>query len=530
MNRMPCALLAATLLVVSSGAASAQDATLLHIKATVVDADGKITAVPRHALLISDEPPTTAPRRILTALDGTANVRLRPGSYTVESDQPVVFYGKAYQWTQHIVIAAGREATLELTAANAEVEIATSTTDAAAPLEIDPSFLQAQWQDSVVALWTPTTHASGFLVDSRGLLVTNQRAVGTATSVEVQLSPTVKVPATVLQADAMRDVAVLWIDPAVLPTTKPVPLGCAQAEKPSVMNGELLFTIAAPLRGSKRMTPATVSRVDARAISSDLRLSSGSSGGPVFATGGVLVGLTSIEESRIIRIDGACDVVAAAEKKMTSAAPPTATHLPIEPSKPFPPDALKEAVKRRAGSLNPYQMSSTDFDIAFMTPVIVYGDQYRSEQQRGREAPVPRPLFDFGRWSDYVADVPPVLLIRVTPKMVERLWTTVGRAAARTQGVALPPIKHVKTGFARMRVLCGETEVTPIHPFTLEMRVSETDAVDEGLYVFDPGAIGPHCGTVKLVLTSEKEPAKADTRVVDPRIVQQIWQDFESYR
>ena len=69
--------------------------------------------------------PRAAPRRIVTALDGTADVRLRPGNYTVESDRPVAFQGKAYQWTQMVDIAAGRDAVLELTADNAEVEPAT---------------------------------------------------------------------------------------------------------------------------------------------------------------------------------------------------------------------------------------------------------------------------------------------------------------------------------------------------------------------------------------------------------------------
>jgi hypothetical protein len=211
-------------------------------------------------------------------------------------------------------------------------------------------------------------------------------------------------------------------------------------------------------------------------------------------------------------------VVAAAEKKMADSAPLAPTHLPVDPVRPFPVDALKDAVQHRAGSLNPYQMSSSDFDVAFITPVLVYGAPSRS------------PLFDFGNWAEYVADVPPVLLVRVTPKMVERFWTTVARGAARTQGMALPPIKHVKSGFSRMRVFCGEAEVPPIHPFTLEQRVSESEAIDEGLYVFDPGALGPHCGAVKLVLYSEKEPAKGDTRVVDPRVIQQIWRDFAPYR
>ena len=176
--------------------------------------------------------PARRPGAIVTALDGTADVRLRPGNYTVESDRPVAFQGKAYQWTQIVDIVAGRDAVLELTADNAEVEAAAAATASAAPLEADPSFLLPQWQDSVVALWTPTTHASGFVVDAKGLIATNQRVIGAATSVEVQLTPAVKVAARVLAADPARDVAILWIDPKVAAAVRPVPLGCAQAAKP----------------------------------------------------------------------------------------------------------------------------------------------------------------------------------------------------------------------------------------------------------------------------------------------------------
>src|ERR1700682_97743 len=231
---MPCELLLGTLLFVSSGGSSGQELSVLHIKVVVVDAERKATPVPRHALLVSDNPASAPPRLIVTALDGTADVRLRQGNYTVESDRPVVFHGKAYQWIQTVDIVAGRDAVLELTADNAEVELATSATASAAPLEADPSFLLPQWQDSVVALWTPSTHASGFLIDARGLIATNQRFIGTATSVEVQLSPALKVAASVLAADPVRDVAVLWIDPKVVAAFRSVPLGCAQATKPPV--------------------------------------------------------------------------------------------------------------------------------------------------------------------------------------------------------------------------------------------------------------------------------------------------------
>jgi hypothetical protein len=360
----------------------------------------------------------------------------------------------------------------------------------------------------------------------------------------VQLTPAVKVTASVLAADAGRDVAVLRIDPRVLASVRPVPLACAPPGKP-VAEGRKLFTIGTPLRGQKSIASGTISRVDAHSIVSDLIVAAGSAGGPVFSDDGDVIGITTIgddrDAARVVRAADACDVIARADTKTNGARPRDGAHLPVDPLRPFPVDALKEAVQGRAGSLLPYQMSSSNFDIAFITPVLTYGAQYQSEQasrrERGTGTRTPdaqeafvRPLMDFSNWSEYVADFPAVLLVRMTPRLVENFWTTVARGAARTQGVNLPPIKHFKSGFSRMRAFCGDAEVTPIHPFKLEHRVSDTDAIYEGLYVFDPGALGPQCGTVKLVLYSEKEAGNGDTRVIDPKILQQVWEDFAPYR
>src|SRR6266571_1563007 len=124
------ALILTTLFVVLPGAAPGQVLSVLHIKVTLTDAARASMPVPHHALLISDNPATSVPRRVVTAPDGTADVRLRPGSYTVESDEPVAFDGKGYQWTQMVEITAGRDMVLELTAENAEVGAA----PAASPL------------------------------------------------------------------------------------------------------------------------------------------------------------------------------------------------------------------------------------------------------------------------------------------------------------------------------------------------------------------------------------------------------------
>jgi len=533
-------------LVAVGPSAAGQAVSVLHIKVVLVDADRKATPIARHALLISDNPATAAPRRIVTSMDGAADVRLPPGNYTVESDQPVAFRGKAYQWTQNVDIVAGRDAVLELTADNAEVEAASAATSAT---ETDPWVTLRQWLDSVVGLWTPTAHASGFLIGENGLIATNQRVLGTATAVEVQITPAVKVAARVLVADAARDVAVLWINPAAVASVRPVPLGCADA-KPSVTDGQKIFAIQAPLLQDKGPTSGTVSQLSAHAFVSDLALSSGAAGGPVFTPGGAVIGLSSVDEratterrgsSRVVRIDDVCEVVSAAELKMKTAAAPESTHLPVEPTRAFPVEALERATQTRAGSLSPYQISSSDFDVSFMTPVQTYGAQHQTarvnRRDRSRTGPatdmeqmVVRTLMEFGSWSPYVADFPPVLLVRVTPKLVEGFWTKVARGAAQTQGMAIPPIKRFKSGFSRMRAFCGDAEVTPIHPFRIETRVSDNDGIYEGLYVFEPEALGPACGAVKLVLYSEREPDKGDTIVANPGVVQRIWQDFEPYR
>jgi len=52
----------------------------------------------------------------------------------------------------------------------------------------------------------------------------------------------------------------------------------------------------------------------------------------------------------------------------------------------------------------------------------------------------------------------------------------------------------------------------------------------EGFYTFAADAIDPTCGVVKLVLFSEKEPNKSEVKVLSPKLVQKLWDDFAPYR
>jgi len=76
------ALIVATLVLVAPGTASTQAPSVLHIRVVLVE-DAETTPVPRHSLLISSNPSSAAPRLVVTRADGTADVELRPGNYTV---------------------------------------------------------------------------------------------------------------------------------------------------------------------------------------------------------------------------------------------------------------------------------------------------------------------------------------------------------------------------------------------------------------------------------------------------------------
>jgi S1-C subfamily serine protease len=541
--RLACAL---AVVLAWSGVSFGQSPSVLHVKATLRDAAGTATPLARHALLISDNPSTSEPRRVLTAMDGTVDVRLRPGSYTVESDRPHAFLGQAYQWTQIVEVAAGRETTLELTSDNAEVVplSAASTAGTVVASETGALALLAKWQQSVVAIWSPTSRATGFVVDDRGLIATSGSVVGNATAVEVQLGATLKVPARVLASSPLRDVALVWVDPGAIEPLPPLPLTCPPAA-PALDYGQEIVTIGMPLRTSIDVTSGEVTALQPRAIETDLRLSFGGAGGPVFNGAGTVVGLTSApldEDARasrnvaVVRAVTICEALVAARQKLSGAAPPEPTRLPVEPTRPYPADALEDSTRGNAGSINPPVASSADFDVAFITPPMVHAGRLRSGWTGGRSTRSPEAearigrLTEFSAWSDYFAEVPPVLVVRVTPKMVEGFWKRLAREAARTQGAALPAFKDFKTDFLRMRASCAGAEVAPIHPFVLEHRVSEKDVIREGLYVFDPESFGPHCSTVTLSVYSDKAPEKADVLTIDAKVIEQIWRDFAPYR
>lgn len=528
-------------LIVVPGVLSGQAPGVLRVTVTLRDGQTP-TPVPRHALLISDNPATAGPKRVLTRADGTVEVTLAPGLYTVESDRPVMFLGRAYQWTEMVDVVTGRDVVLRLSSDNAEVvaaNAATTPTASPAPSDSDPSFLLARWAQSVVAVWSPTTRATGAVVDASGLVATVARGLETG-PVSVQVSEALKVPAAVVASDAASGVAILRVHPTAVSGRPPIPVDCPPARPAALDDGDELVAIVAPLRGAPDSAWGAVTGFSARAIDADLRLGFGGAGAPVFRADGVVAGL-AVERPEadgrargdvaVARAVFLCGLLSAARAKL-DVAPPEAVRLPVEPARPFPEDALRKASQDRPGPVMPLTSSSEDFDIAFITPPMVYRAQQRADRTGGpatRDAQAEAmlgALTEFGVWSPYFEDTPPVLVVRVTPKLVEGFWKRLAREALRTQGAVLPPLKDFKANFGRLEASCGRDLVTPIHPLVLEHRVGERDVVREGLYVFDAGALTPECGGVTLTIYSEKTPAEGQAVAVDSKVLEQLRQDL----
>jgi S1-C subfamily serine protease len=527
-------------LLLASGIVSGQSTGVLRVSLTLSDASQATVPIANHALLISENPPTRVPRRVVTAADGTVAVQLTPGSYLVESDRPVAFLGKGYQWVAIVDVVAGQDTRLSFTTQNADVVALTATAPDTPASERGVSSEFATWQTSVVTIWSPTAQTSGFVVDSRGLVATDRNGVGAASSVELQLSATVKVPARVLVAEPAQDVAIVWVDPTVLGSVPPVPLGCPVTS--SLDTGSEVVAITASPRGTGDLVRGEITGFHPRGMETDLRLSFGESGGPVFAGNpATLVGLTSLRtdedarrgDVRVVRAGIVCETLVAARAKMSGATPPEPTPLPLEPTD-F--DASQAPAQTASGPTTPPVVSSANFELALVTPTAVARARERADWTGGRSGRAPEAearlgrLTDFGAWTEYFAAAPPVLVVRVTPKLVEGFWMRLAREAARTQGAALPAFKDFKTNFLRLSASCGGREVRPIHPFALEHAIGDKRILREGLYVFASDAFGPHCPDVTFTIVSEQEPEKGEVLKVDAKLIEQVWSDFAPRR
>jgi S1-C subfamily serine protease len=533
-------------------ASFAEDARVrVNVRAILIDAQLNQKPVPRMVVTITREG-SAEPITVRTDFDGTSSIELVPGTYRFEVATPVRFEDQQLTWSQ--VVNVTGPTTVDFSNDNATVV----RIEKSEGRKIDElSALFASLKNSVFTVWSEFGHGTGFLVDEAGLILTNAHVVDGSALLSVQFDPDRKVRAELVASDGQRDVAVLRIRRDAFPDAIVAPIANVSATEAGVVEGERVFTIGSPLNQRKILTSGVVSKVEARAILSDVNINHGNSGGPLFNSLGEAVGITTFGDidpglagvSGIVRIHEALPLLADARSK-AAGEPPSADLLPVDPKEPFPIDAIRKAVVAEKFPTRPYSFSAGGYDVTLITPVLRYRmelqaqmESVKNKQRRNRKSAQAvqntiQPMEHLRNWAEYVGEYRPVLLIEARPQLREGFWSAFGRGLAASQGIYAGPANLAfRTDFYRMKLKCGSREVPPIHPGknpivlnAENFAVRVKDATYSGFYAYPPDAISPACGTVVLQLFSEKAPETAVNEVLSPQTVNRIWADFEAYR
>jgi putative serine protease PepD len=140
---------------------------------------------------------------------------------------------------------------------------------------------------------------SGFVLDTKGDIVTNYHVVEGATKISVTLADGTTAVATLVGSDASSDLAVIRI---TVPSGKLVPLALSTSD--SVAPGERVVAIGSPFGYAKSITEGIVSGIDRQmtspdnatitgAIQTDAAINPGNSGGPLIDATGAVIGINA---------------------------------------------------------------------------------------------------------------------------------------------------------------------------------------------------------------------------------------------
>src|SRR6266568_6806848 len=436
----------------------------VHVHVILVDSELNQKPVPFLNLTLKGAATSS---EVKTRLDGAAETTLPPGAYTVTTAKPVDFDGKRYSWSLRVTLT-GAEKTIELTNENAKTEndAAAAPPRASGASSGDLTEQFKKLKNTVVTVIAESGHGTGFFVDGKGLILTNQHVVAQSQYLAVQFDREHKIAARLIASDAQKDVALLWANMSALPNATPAVLASSSGSHAPVQEGERVFTIGSPLSLDKIITTGIISKVDAHTIMSDININPGNSGGPLFNGAGQVIGLTTFGTrgvdgpgvSGTVRIEEALALLEQNRARATGTPPPGAL-LPVEPLTPYPVEGLKEALRAEKYDPRPYYFTAGDFNIALSTPPLDYREQEEKRLQAEREHKKRNKKQQSAdestggsdepkEWEGEAGAHPAVFAIYVMPKAKEGLGSAFGRSFSLNSAAKL----KFKTDFQAMKL------------------------------------------------------------------------------
>lgn len=535
------------------------------IKVTLSDNEKTANLVQNFGLVVkklnADSPETAiSALRVETTADGSASVSLIPGDYVVESAKPIIINGKSYEWSIKLKVESGGTASLEIDNANATI---TGADDALRRGRIiDDADLLKVLSDGVVNVQGELAHGTGSIVDATGLILTSHHVIERSKELRVQFDGNKKVAAKLVLDDPDLDLAVLWVDLSTCSSCKALTLEETREASKTIVDGARVFTINSALAQDKTLTKGTL-RTTRNGILPDFKVASIDSGAPVFNAVGGIIGLlkfvdpngTRTGTSAVITIQGSQALIAKAKQKIKEATDlPSAATLPTEPADSYPTEDLKVDLKKFKPKA--YEADLGQYQLTIITPVLkhylieknrIAFERQRQKIEKGETLTTAVRMNSFHElrnWGDYVNEMRPVVHLLVVPEVTatgkSRFLSllTLGGTLMGVSPLILPPDFKFKADFEEMSLTCDGKPVTPIQRGKIEFVKSLTSYLKvknrtayAGLYTYSADTFAPDkCKQISLQVVSQQNPTTPEIRVVDPRMAQQVWTDFEPYR
>ena len=541
--------------------ASAQTTGSATFKVVLIAKDLNQKAVPKFALVVRKvNDPTALEQRVQTSFGGTAVLSLTAGDYVVRSESPVEYEGRSFGWEKGFRVEPGSEVNIELSNDNAKITAFSNTAANTQQRRVSKEGeLFKTLRNGVVTVEAELGTGSGFIFDERGLVLTNQHVIAKTNEIRVRFDKDRSVRARLLAEDVERDIAVLQINLGAFPKAQILKLAGANRGEPTVLEGEHVFAIGSRVHEEKILTSGIVSKIEARAIISDVVINAGSSGGPLFNSIGEVVGLTTFQlrskadeapgMAGIVRIEEAAALITKARDAAATKGLPSAELMPSVPEGTFPVETIKAALNRKDFPIKEYIADVKDYEVKFMTPVYKFYEinRDRMESLKNREKRNSKKgavdavdkFQDLHYWSEYAGELRPIVDILALPETTatgKSMLLSIASSAAT--GYATPFDYKYKADFYQMKLLCDGKEVTPISRSKIELnralqhyyktRVRYTFA---GVYsypfdVFAPG----RCQQMQVQVFSEEDIETPIVTNVDRVRKNRVWVDFEDFR
>ncbi|MEP7213481.1 MAG: serine protease [Acidobacteriota bacterium] len=545
------------LLVVASfaNAARSQSVSNLNIRVTIVDQGLNLKNVPKYALDVRKANDASLPaQKVVTSFDGTATLLLPAGDYVVSSAEPVVLENRSFTWERPFKIEPGRDVTVELSNDNA---IISASTAPAAPRRrvSEAAELFKSLRNGVVTVEGVLGAGTGFIIDKNGLVLTNQHVISETTEIRVRFDKNTAVKARLIAVDAERDLAVLQINLAAFPTYGVLKIAEANSGEPPLFEGENVFTIGSPLYQEKILTTGIVSKLEDRAIISDINFSTGNSGGPLFNSLGEVVGVTTFNIkgkdgsglAGIVRIEEGAALIAKSREISASKGTPSGELMPNIPNGTFPVETIKTALGAVNFPTKQYLADVKDYQIKYMTPVYKFYaiekdriESLKIRNKRNKQKGAAADMFrDLRYWNEYAGELLPVVDILALPETTATAKSMALSAITNaTIGFSTPFDLKYKADFAEMKLFCDGTEVTPLRRNKTEIDrdlqsyyKTKKRYTYAGVYTYPYELFAPgRCREMKLQVFSEENIEQPITSVVPELIKSRVWTDFADFR